>query len=245
MAKSNVYHIASFKAESKVGFTNDFHESCYELKLLSTKLLFCIASQVNRKSNVSFATINISVEKFAEICGIKKLSAYRSLQLAVEGLSHSYLDVPKRYLDSGVKRQRIMWLSKITEYKGLGEISIKLNKDLMPFFLELKNQYTLFPLLDLCKFNSTYSQRIYMFLCQYQFVGKFELTIVELRNRLGLMYKYKKFKDLRCRVLDIAVEDINKITNFKPVTYELKKEGGRSFSKICFQFEARTRHFPR
>lgn len=241
MKKDNVY-LANFTPtdKSRVGFTNDFQKCCYNLTLLSSKLLYCLISQNKRIDSDPFGVINISVDKFASICEIAKRSAYRSLVLAAEGLLSSFLDVPAPLLPKHLSRSRVAWVSLVNEYKGQGGISLKLNPDLQPFFLGLKNQFTLVPLTDLCKFSSTYSQRLYMFLCQYQHIGKSVLSITELRYRLNLGVKYKDYKDFRRRVLNVAVEEINKITDLRPVTYEPKKDGGRSYTSLCFMFTPRS-----
>ncbi len=87
-------------------------------------------------------------------------------------------------------------------------------------------------------FRSTYTVILYEFLRDYLFSPNVpRLAISEFKNIMGVEEKkYKLFKDLKKRVLDSAVNEINKKTDII-CTYALIKTKGNKYSHIKFKVE--------
>lgn len=81
--------------------------------------------------------------------------------------------------------------------------------------------------------NSVYTIVLYEFLRDYLDSPKIpELTIDQFRNLMGVDEgEYKLFKDLRKRVFDVAMAEVNEKTDLL-CRYELAKENGNKYSKI-------------
>jgi hypothetical protein len=65
--------------------------------------------------------------------------------------------------------------------------------------------------------------------------NRFELTINEFKEKLGLVGKYKDNNTFKTRVIDVVKNEIDK-TDIDLKVFELKKVG-RSFSKVSFEFD--------
>lgn len=121
--------------------------------------------------------------------------------------------------------------------KGTRTIEIKLSEISLPYFFELKNNFTHFQLKSVLDCSSSYAKRLYMLACQWRAIGKFPrpIPILELKKMLGLVDKkgneqYGEITGFKTKVLDIAKKQINEHTDIH-FDYELYKKG-RSFTHI-------------
>lgn len=123
-------------------------------------------------------------------------------------------------------------------------VKLSMHPDIRHWFINLKNNFTIFQLSYILKLKSKYSKRIYQMVCQYRNRGKLELEVMEMKERLGLITKTRggKIKDpypniakFRDRVLEVAVKEINSTTDIK-VSYENVKTG-KKITHISFTIE--------
>ena len=123
-----------------------------------------------------------------------------------------------------------LWLfSKVKYIKGNGIFEIKINEEALPYFFDLKNNFTSMQLKSVLNCSSKYAKRLYALACQWRSIGKKRFEISELKKILGLINKkgeeqfteitaFKKF------VLEIAKKQINENTDIQ-FDYELMKKG--------------------
>jgi len=121
--------------------------------------------------------------------------------------------------------------------KGTRTIEVKLSEVALPYFFELKNNFTHFQLKSVLGCTSSYAKRLYMLACQWRVIGKFPkpIPIIELKQMLGLVDKkgnqqYERISQFQERVLDVAKKQINEQTDIN-FDYELYKRG-RSYEYI-------------
>jgi plasmid replication initiation protein len=121
--------------------------------------------------------------------------------------------------------------------KGTRSIEVKLSEIALPYFFDLKGNFTHFQLKSVLDCSSSYAKRLYMLACQWRTVGKFPrpIPIIELKKMLGLVDKkgneqYEEITGFKTKVLDIAKKQINEHTDIH-FDYELYKKG-RSFEFI-------------
>ena len=100
-----------------------------------------------------------------------------------------------------------------------------------PYLLQLKERYTQYELLYTLAMRSQYSIRIYELLKSYECQRGKIFDIDELKKIL-FAEKYKLFGDFKRKVLNIAMREINELSDIS-VTYGVIKES-RRFAKIEF-----------
>jgi plasmid replication initiation protein len=87
------------------------------------------------------------------------------------------------------------------------------------------DMFSIFDILILKQFNSKYSTIIYEFIEDYKKVSIPTMSIDEFKNLLGLdKDKYKNFADLRIRIIEPAIKEIEAKTNIL-ISYETTKRG--------------------
>ncbi len=106
---------------------------------------------------------------------------------------------------------------------------------ILPLLSELKSNFTQFLIDDVAGFSSVYSFRFYQMMMQFKSTGYCKISLDNLRYALALFDKYQATKDLKKRVIDTAINDINEKTPYK-VSYELIKSG-RKFTHLELKFK--------
>lgn len=123
-----------------------------------------------------------------------------------------------------------IWLFSSVEYiKGSGSFKVKINEDALPFFFELKNNFTSMQLKSVLNCSSKYAKRFYALACQWRNLGQKRFEISELKRMLGLINKngeeqFAEITAFKNKVLEIAKKQINENTDIK-FDYELTKRG--------------------
>ena len=99
--------------------------------------------------------------------------------------------------------------------------------DVIPYISQLKQHFTQVNLSDVAGFSSFYSFRIYILMMQFVKTGLVLIKLDEFRSILELTDKYEAVKDLKKRVLDIAIDEINAKSPYA-VSYELMDKNGKT-----------------
>ncbi len=133
------------------------------------------------------------------------------------------------------------------------EVKIEFHREIMPYLINLKKNFTQHALSDLAELNSKYSIILYRWLSmnynQYEHysvkgVRRAEqvesyrnpsISIKELRIMTDTVNDYERFQSLETWILKKPLEEINAHTSFD-VTYDKIKKG-RSIDSIVFHIE--------
>jgi len=123
--------------------------------------------------------------------------------------------------------------------KGTGTVKVRLTEKAIPYFFDLKSNFTSLQLKAILSCTSKYAKRIYALACQYRVMGTKKFSIDELKEMLYLKdpkgkipEQFERISSLKKDVLDVAKKQINEHTDIH-FDYELKKRG-RSFDWIIF-----------
>lgn len=119
--------------------------------------------------------------------------------------------------------------------KGERTIKVKLSEVALPYFFELKNNFTALQLKSTLSVTSKYAKRLYALGCQWRSIGKKRFEIEDLKKMLGLIDKkgneqFERINDFKKYVLDIAKKQINEESDLS-FDYKLIKQG-RSFKWV-------------
>ncbi|REC50445.1 replication initiation protein [Chryseobacterium piscium] len=116
--------------------------------------------------------------------------------------------------------------------KGQRSIQVKLSEIALPYFFELKSNFTALQLKSTLSVTSKYAKRLYALGCQWRSVGKKRFELEELKKMLGLIDKkgkeqFEEISAFKKNVLEIAKKQINEESDIY-FDYKLIKQG-RSF----------------
>jgi len=95
-----------------------------------------------------------------------------------------------------------------------GQITIKLNADVIPFLLDLKSNYTKFHFQNIARLGSRYAIKLYTLLKQYQKTGKRSFSIDDLYLYFCITKKqYPRYSNFKQKILELSVKHINNSTD--------------------------------
>jgi len=205
--------------------------SRYKLSAQEQKIILYLITKI-KPEDTELDLYEFKIKNFCEMCGIDETSGgnYAFLKKAVKDLSDKSIWVT---LDNGLETL-IRWVERPYIDKKSGTIKIKLDEFMRPYLLELKEHFTAYNLYFTLAMKSKYSIRIYELLKSYEYLSEFTFDIEELKKMI-FAEKYKMFKDLRVKVIDIAVREINDFSDIT-ITYKIVKNG-RKADKIRFTIE--------
>ena len=200
----------------------------YDYTELQQDLMFFIISKLKPDNKDSYS---LSIMELSKLTGKKYNAAY--LHKATADMGSRVLEVLTE------KSYRQIWMFQQVEYHlGQGIIEFDLTKHILPYLFDLKDNFTSYELAAALRLTSKYAKRIYPLCSQWKDLGetkKYDLQ--DFKKMLGLVddkgkEKMKQINELRAKVLDIAIKQINEHTELH-VSYKLEK-AGRSFKNIIF-----------
>lgn len=222
---------------SQIYKSNALIEAQYRLSVAEQRIMYACISQVRRDQPITDDILySISANEIAEMSGTSTKQAYRELEKAALRLKRRDVRLVQEPNGQGQK-QKVMitgWVQTIIYIKEEGRVELRLSKDMLPYLTNLTEQFTNFALRDVARMTSAHGQRLYELLCQWRSVGQREVSIEWLRNAFLLDGKYPALKDLKRRVLEPAVEQINEHSPLW-VKWDQRKTG-RRVSHLIFTF---------
>jgi plasmid replication initiation protein len=179
---------------------------------------------------------SVTAQDIAALCDTDQKTTYRDLKDAALRLKRREVRIEKE-ANSSARRKEVLicgWVQSIMYVEAEGRVSLRFNKDMLPYLSALSEQFTKYQLKSVAKMSSAYAIRLYELLAQWQDQGKREVEVEWLRAALQLGDKYTAIKDLKRRVIEPAVAQVNQHSDLK-VSYAQRKTG-RSVTHFRFSF---------
>ncbi|MCC2548948.1 replication initiation protein [Hymenobacter sp. BT175] len=201
----------------------------YEYSELQLDLFFFIISKLRKGDKDTVYQLDIT--ELSSLTGKRYNGAY--LHKATADMGARMLEV-----EDANEYQQIWMFQRIRYLKGQGIIEFDLTRHVLPFLFDLKNNFTSYELAAALRLTSKYAKRVYQLCSQWKDIGetkKYDLQ--DFKRMLGLLDekgndKTERVSDLKSKVLDIAVKQINEHTELH-VSYTLEKKG-KAFKNIVF-----------
>lgn len=212
-------------------------KSRFNLTLQQQKIVLYLISQIERNDK-EFKLYSFSIQQFCKVCGINYTSGknYNDLKEAIKEIAQKVLWIK---LPNG-KETTVRWIEKAYIDRNTGTIEIRLDEDMKPYLLQLRDNFTQYELVWTLQFNSKYSIRLYELIksIHYHDLDPYERTydIDELKRLLDAE-TYKTYQHFKDRALQVAVDEINstsdKLVSFVPI------KDGRAVKKIRLHIESK------
>lgn len=214
-------------------------QSRFRLNLQQQKIILYLVSQINYNDD-DFKLYEFGIMDFCRICGIDSVGGnnYQLLKDSLQQLRDKSLYI---MLDDETEAL-VGWLDKVYLNKRTGTVQIRLDKDLKPYLLHLRENFTRYELVYTLRMKHKVSPRLYEILKSYHYNDlkpyEKEFDIDELRNLLDANKDtYKKFKYFNSFVLTPAIQEINDQTDLHVTATPLRT--GRKAYAVRIRIERR------
>jgi len=215
---------------------NQVVEAGYRLTLNEQRVvLACIAQVDSKKELLTTDKFELSAKDFSKLFSVSEDRAYHALVEVTDSLFNRYIVIDNPFEhDPTVTRLKTRWISTIYYKADSGKIVLCFAHELLPYLSELKGKFTRYELEHIGKMTSIYGIRLYELLAQWQSVGKRDVEIAWLKKQFEIEELYPDMHNLKKRVIDPAVTDINTHSNFQ-VSWTQRKTG-RRVTHLMFEF---------
>ena len=205
------------------------------MSLNELKLFCLVVADVREQQENQFEEYRIDVSVLAQRTDSKDFYNYIS-EIALN------LEKKRILLEGKDKRGKyrtvLRLINKPVIREDSKELELYIDKDLIPYILDLKKHFTTYEISNILSLNSAYSIRIYELLKQKQYRGYRNIKVDKLRDYLGIKEEeYNRFYDFEKRILKVAKEEINEYTDIN-IDYEKIKKG-RKIDEINFKIESK------
>jgi plasmid replication initiation protein len=202
---------------------NSITEARYEMSSLEKDIFYLLINEINQTDSPD-SFYNIDIDKYLVF---KNVSAEELHKAALKLICRSYhIDKPNGNIFS-------VTLTTAARYdEEAKRLQIKISEKLLPYLIELRDNFTEFYLETALSLRSKYSKRLYEMLSQYKDVGEFKISIDELKWRLALkdpktdLETYPLWYTFNKVVLDTPQKEINSKSDIN-FTYKAIKTGRR------------------
>ncbi|HCU0731603.1 TPA: RepB family plasmid replication initiator protein [Enterococcus faecalis] len=229
---------------------NDLITSVAKMDKTPLKIFELAVSLINTEEPPKNNTIYLSKKELFTFFKVDDSNKHSRFKEAVEKMQKQAFFQIKEEQGKGFKFKSIVPIPYVewTDYND--EVLIRFSPEIMPYLIELKQNFTQYALSDLVELNSKYSIILYKWLCMYynQYEhystnggrrnGQLEeyrnpsITVEELRVITNTIKEYQHFPHFEKWILKEPVKEINAHTHFN-VTYDKIKKG-RSIDSIVF-----------
>jgi plasmid replication initiation protein len=215
---------------------NQLIEASYRLTLNEQRVISaCIAQVDSIAPLMATDKFELSAKDFAKLFSISEKRAYGELQDIAKNLYQRSLTIhnpdptqPK------LKKLETRWISTIGYIPEDGKIFLHFSQGILPYLSELKEQFTKYELNQISGMKCIYAFRLYELLMQWKTKGSREIEIEWLKKHFELDASYDRMDNLKRRIIDPAVKDINENSNYQ-VRWEQRKTG-RKVTHLVFTF---------
>jgi plasmid replication initiation protein len=197
--------------------SNKLIESSYTLTVTEQKLIRLLASMI-KKDDDDFKEYKFQTKVLIKVLNTSSSRFYRDIDNITDLLMQRIIKIKDKETGDWEKYH---WVDTAKYKKGI--LQLRIHKDLKPFYLSL-DWYSKYQLKNIMQFKSTYSFRLYELFKQYEGIGYRLISIEELRLILDINKKqYPKFANLKQKVLNVGIKEINTNTDLY-ISFEEIKE---------------------
>lgn len=210
--------------------------SRYTLTLCEQKIILYWITKI-RPNDADFYEYEFDMYDFCDLCGIQRNRKNRlNIGKALVSLQSKNFAIVKPGEDI-TKTTWYTWFSHITFIDKSPKALMAFDPALKPYLLGLKANFTPYWLKNILPMKSGYAVRLYELLRSFLNIGECSYTLEELRELL--MAEYDRWDNLKARILDKAVEEINEYTDIC-VEYQAVREG-HAYAGVRFIISPQTR----
>lgn len=224
----------SYEARSKLVIKSNamIQKSKFNLSTVEQRVILYLISKIPPYSE-ELKPFTFYIPDFCKVCGIRYKSGnyYDQLKDTIQNLANKSIWITTE--DNSLRLFR--WVTEAEIKPDSALVSISLNKDLEPYLLHLRANYTRYELIYTLKFRCKYSTRLFEFLksVHYHDLESYETrvyTLDEVRDFIGAVELDRKgniignavyldWQPFKNRCLEPAIREINQYSDII-VSYE-------------------------
>lgn len=219
--------LAKSRAQQVVKANELIEKARLNLSVNQQKLIAYVVSMI-KPTDRDLSWYYVSIADFCQLIGIDKKNFYEESKKLLDDLDKKSFLVEN---EDGYYNFR--WFSEYYYLKYKAVLKLQLNSKLKDYLIGLKEQYTQYELWNILALKSKYSIRFYELFKSFGYRDisyTKEIEVDELRS-LMMCENYKLYGDLKRRVIEPSINELNEYTDLT-VSYKEKKKGNKCISIV-------------
>lgn len=217
---------------------NALVNAAYKLTLAEQRLIL-LSIVVARTSGKGIDANNhliISASDYMQLFDVTKQTAYEALKDASKHLFSREFNYQAKDKKGRITNIKSRWVSEVAYTDITATVKLIFAPSVVPMITQLEKQFTSYEIEKVADLTSTYAIRLYELIICWKTAKKtpvFELD--DFRKKLGVgADEYVKMNNFKARVLNIAIEQINKHTDI--IIKVEQHKAGRKITGFSFTF---------
>lgn len=231
--KSKTKKVYKSNKLNKANFAN-FNLNDYRVYLNAIALIGGVTAQGKYiQPDEVLREYRLSAIEFSNQFNIDIKNSYRILKQSTDKLMNTNIKIEKPEL---FQTWKINVCERAVYNEKEGTIDIMFTGSIMEYLKQRTKNFTLYNLKEVADLTSIYAVRLYELMQQFNSTtGMLIDTIEQWREMLGVQpTQYKLYADLKRKVFNQALEEINKKTGYTLIMTEIKE--GRKVVRVRFDF---------
>ena len=219
---------------------NALINASYSLELTEQRIVLLAILKARENKTPHNQELIVTAQSYITAFNVHRNTAYKTLKTACDNLFDRRFSY-QRYSDKGkVEQVKSRWVQSVVYAESDSYIKIKFADEVLPLITMLEKHFTSYELQQVANLKSIHAIRLYELLIQYRTVGKLEISLSDLRLKLGIADgKYPTMNNFKARVLDVGIQQINEHSDIS-VKYEQVKQG-RTITGFKFSFKQKAK----
>lgn len=219
---------------------NALINASYSLELTEQRIILLAILKARENKTPHNQELIVTAQSYITAFNVHRNTAYKTLKTACDNLFDRRFSY-QRYSDKGKYEQvKSRWVQSVVYAESDSYIKIKFADEVLPLITMLEKHFTSYELQQVASLKSIHAIRLYELLIQYRTVGKLEISLSDLRLKLGIADgKYPTMNNFKARVLDVGIQQINEYSDII-VKYEQVKTG-RTIVGFKFSFKQKAK----
>ncbi|MGP5706551.1 replication initiation protein [Psychrobacter namhaensis] len=226
--------------------SNDLILATYTMQKTDKELMLACISQIDSRPDAPQVTqdteFKVSADDIKSLFFGKNSKNEQNIYRDIENASKRLYDVDIVMSLPENKTLQTRLVSSIVYDPDNGEVALSFASRILPYLTQLKANFTKYKLLEIGELSSIHSIRMYelmvMWVNQFQYSKEFSLE--EFKHVMSVKDKYKQFGQLKARVIETAINDINENTNYRVSVEYKKKSRGKGYTGLTLRFHKKT-----
>ncbi|HHP0305593.1 TPA: replication initiation protein RepM [Acinetobacter baumannii] len=218
---------------------NALMNASYNLDLVEQRLILLaiVEARESGKGINANDPLTVHAESYINQFGVHRNTAYQALKDACDNLfarQFSYQEINER---GNTENVRSRWVSEVRYVDAEATVKLIFAPVVIPLITRLEERFTQYEMKQISELSTGYAVRLYELLICWRTTGKTPIIeLSEFRQKTGVLEnKYTAMCDLKKRVLEPALKQINEHTDIT-ATYEQHKKG-RVITGFSFKFK--------
>ena len=222
---------------------NALMNASYNLDLVEQRLIL-LAIVEARESGKGINTndpLMVHAESYINQFGVARQTAYQALKDACDNLfarQFSYQEINER---GNTENVRSRWVSEVRYVDAEATVKLIFAPIVIPLITRLEERFTQYEMKQISELSTGYAIRLYELLISWRATGKTPvIELHEFRQKMGVLdAEYQRMHDLKKRVLEPALKQINEHTDIT-ASYEQHKKG-KVITGFSFKFKQKSK----